>query len=262
MSTVMLSRLGRVLVMLGAGLMAASPTPVAAQVPAPPATVVGVVRDSGGQPIAGVEVWLRGSDLYTHTAANGGFRLAGAPPGASRMTVRRMGYEPTTFDIELRSGLVDSLVVSLTTVPTTLAGVSVEEARMTRSKRLLPGFWERKARGFGHYLTREEIEASDSRDFTDILRMTPGVSVVTVNGRRSLRFGRSMGQRGDCPPQYWVDGMRIENGTPDDFRPSDVEALEVYAGPSTIPAQFAARSLQIGQRTCGAIVVWTRLPGS
>ena len=256
-----LSCLGSALAMIVA-VTVAVPARVMAQVPLPSATVVGVVRDSGGQPIAGVEVWLKGSDFHTHTAENGGFRLAGAPAGASKMSVRRMGYEPTTFDVELHSGLVDSLVVSLTAVPTTLAGMTVEDVRMTRSKRFLPGFWERRTRGFGHYLTRDEIEATDSHDFTDILRMTPGVSIVTVNGRRTVRFGRSIGLRGDCPPQYWVDGMRIENGSPDDFHPGDVEALEVYAGPSTIPAQFAARSAQIGQRTCGAIVVWTRLPGS
>ena len=133
---------------------------------------------------------------------------------------------------------------------------------MTLSKRLLAGFWERRSRGFGHYLTRDEIDAVGAHDFTDVLRMTPGVNIITVNGRRSVRFGRSMGLRGDCPPQYWVDGMRIENGSPDDFVPGDLEALEIYSGPSTVPPQFAARSVQIGTRTCGAIVVWTRLPGS
>ena len=56
--------------------------------------------------------------------------------------------------------------------------------------------------------------------------------------------------------------MRVENASPDEFPPSDLEALELYSGPSTIPAQFAPRSFTIGQRTCGAIVIWTRLPGS
>ena len=240
--------------------MIAAVVPLMAQ--APLTTLVGVVRDSAGIPVPGAEVWLRGSDLYTHTAENGGFRLPGAPPGAVRVTVRRMGFEPTTIELQLRSGRIDSLIVSLTILATTLAGVTVEDERMTRSKRLLSGFWERRSRGFGHYFTRDEIQAKEAHDFTDIVRMTPGVNVVTVNGRRSLRFSRNFGVRGDCPPQYWVDGMRVENATPDEFPPTDVEALELYAGAATIPPQFAPRSFTIGQRTCGAIVIWTRLPGS
>lgn len=246
--------------MLLAGAIIAGSAVVQAQTP--PTTLVGVVRDSSGNPVSGVEVWIRGSDLYTHTGENGGFRLPGAPAGAARVTVRRMGFESSTFDLQLRSGQVDSLIVSLTMIPTALAAVNVEEERMTRSKRLLSGFWERRSRGFGHYLTRAEIESKDPHDFTDVVRMTPGVSVVTVGGRRSIRFSRGSGIRGDCPPQYWVDGMRVENASPDEFPPSDLEALELYAGASTIPAQFAPRSFTIGQRTCGAIVIWTRLPGS
>lgn len=235
-------------------------SPLLAQ--APRATLVGSVRDSAGSPLPGVEVWLRGSDLYTHTADNGGFRLPGAPPGAARVTVRRMGFEPTTFDLQLHAGQTDSLVVSLNMVATTLAGVTVEEERTTRSKRLLAGFWERRARGFGHYFTRDEIEARDPHEFTDIVRTTPGVSISTINGRQSIRFSRNAGTRVDCPPLYWVDGMPVQNATPDEFPPQDVEALEVYAGAATIPPQFAPRIMTFGPRTCGAIVIWTRLPGS
>ena len=240
--------------------MLAVAAPVTGQ--AASATLVGVVRDSAGRPVPMVEVWLRGTDLHTHTADNGGFRLPGAPPGAVTVALRRMGFEPATIDVQLRAGQIDSLVVSITMVATSLSGVTIEEERMTRSKRLLAGFWDRRSRGFGHYITRDDIEARDPHDFTDIVRTKPGVSVFTVNGRRAIRFSRHAGVRGDCPPQYWVDGMRIENASPDEFPPQDVEAIELYAGASTMPPQFAPRSFTIGQRTCGAIVIWTRLPGS
>ena len=235
-------------------------SPLRAQAPA--ATLVGTVRDSAGSPVPGVEVWLRGSDLYTHTADNGGFRLPGAPPGAARVTVRRMGFAPTTFDLQLHAGQTDSLVVSLSVVAATLDGVIVEDERDSRSKRLLAGFWERRSRGFGHFLTRDEIEARNPHEFTDMVRTTPGVSIVTINGRQSIRFSRSVGTRVDCPPQYWMDGMPVQNATPDEFQPQDVEALEVYAGAATIPSQFAPRTVSFGPKTCGAIVIWSRLPGS
>lgn len=233
--------------------------PLAAQATS---SLVGLIRDSSGHPIPGVEVWLRGSDMYTHTNDAGGFRIPNTPVGPVKVTVRRLGFEQTTVDLTLRAGQQDSLVVALTSVAANLPGVLVEDEHMTRSKRLLAGFWERRSRGFGHYYTRDDIEKRDAHDFADIVRMTPSVSIVSVNGRKQIRFSRSPGIRGDCPPQYWVDGMRIEGATPDEFPPQDVEAIELYAGSATIPPQFAPRIQTTRTQTCGAVVIWTRLPGT
>jgi Carboxypeptidase regulatory-like domain/TonB-dependent Receptor Plug Domain len=222
--------------------------------------LVGMVKDSAGIPLQGVEVWLRGTDLYAHTGADGGFRLAGVPAGSAKVMLRRLGFEQATVDLDLRAGRTDSLVVSLTAVVANLPGVVVEAD--ARSKQLLPGFWDRRSKGFGHFFTRDEIEAAHPQDFTDILRTTPGVNITSISGRRQVRFSRAaFNTRGDCPPQYWVDGMRVENASADEFPPQDVEALEVYAGAATIPSQFAPRAVQV-QKTCGAIVIWTRLPGT
>lgn len=225
------------------------------------ASLVGVVRDTTGAPVSGVEVWLRGSDLYTHTADNGGFRLLDINPGDAKLTVRRMGYEPITVDIRLSAGVRDTVVISMSMVAASIAGVNVEEERMTRSTRLLKGFWDRRASGFGHFVTRDEIDAKNAHNFTDLVRMTPGLSVITVGGRQSIRF-RNSGGRGDCPPQYWLDGNRIENAGPDEFVPGTIEAVEIYNGVATIPPQFSPKMVSFGGKTCGAIVVWSRLPGT
>ena len=225
------------------------------------ASLVGVVRDTAGAPVPGVEVWLRGSDLYTHTADNGGFRLLDITPGNSRLTVRRMGYEPITVNITLSAGVRDTVVISMSMVAASIEGVSVEEERMTRSTRLLKGFWDRRASGFGHFMTRDEIDAKDAHYFTDLVRMTPGVTVITVSGRQSIRL-RNTGGRGDCPPQYWLDGLRLDNAGPDEFTPGTIEAVEIYNGISTTPPQFAPRTFTFGPKTCGTIVVWSRLPGT
>ena len=225
------------------------------------ASLVGVVRDTAGAPVAGVEVWLRGSDLYTHTADNGGFRLLDITPGRARLTVRRMGFEPITHEITLSPGVRDTVVISMSMVAASIEGMSIEEERMTRSTRLLKGFWDRRASGFGHFVTREEIEAKEAHNFTDLVRMTPGLSVMTVGGRQTIRF-RSTGGTRDCPPQYWIDGIRMENAGPDEFVPGSIEAIEIYNGISTTPVQFAPRMVSFGPRTCGTIVVWSRLPGT
>jgi hypothetical protein len=242
------------------GIMLALAAPFVAQ--AQTTTLVGLIRDSTGHGIPGVEVWLRGSDLYTLTNDAGGFRMANSPVGAVKITVRRMGYEQATVDLTLRAGQTDSLIVALTAIAARLPGMLVEDEAMTRSKKLLAGFWERRSRGFGHFYTREDIERRGAHDFAEMVRMTPGITILSVNGRKSVRFSRSPGVRGDCPPQYWVDGMRVENASPDEFPPGDVEAVELYAGSATIPPQFAPRVQSIRTQTCGAVVIWTRLPGT
>ena len=242
------------------GILLALAAPFVAQ--AQTTTLVGLIRDSTGHGIPGVEVWLRGSDLSTHTNDAGGFRMPNSPVGAVKVTVRRMGFEQATIDLTLRAGQTDSLVVALSAIAASLPGVLVEDEATSRSKRLLSGFWERRSRGFGHFYTRDDIERRDAHDFADIVRMTAGITVLTVNGRKVVRFSRSPGIRGDCPPQYWVDGMRVENASPDEFPPGDVEAIELYAGSATIPPQFAPRMQNVRSQTCGAVVIWTRLPGT
>ena len=223
------------------------------------AILVGMVRDSAGNAIPGVEVRILGSDLaVARTDDAGGFRLTNLAAGPSSVKVRRMGFAPATVDVRLRPGRTDSLVVSLSAIAASLPGVLVEDEYEARSHRLLAGFWDRRSRGFGNYVTRDEIEQRNPQDFIDIARLVPSLTVVTRGGRKVLRFNRGGGAR-DCPPQYFVDGMRIESGMPDEFAPQDVEAVEFYSGPATLPPQFAPRPFSY---TCGAIVIWTRIPGA
>ena len=201
---------------------------------------------------------LHRDTLAVRTNDSGGFRMPNLPLGPATMSVRRMGFTPSTAEVRVRAGQTDSLVFVLTPLATTIAGVLVEDEHEAKSRRMLAGFWERRSRGFGYFLTRDQIVQRDARNFVDLTRMVPSVTVALKNGRPTIRFTR--GQLGrDCPPQYIVDGMRIENGSPDEFVPEDVEALELYSGPSTIPPQFAPR---FNSYTCGAVVIWTRLPGT
>jgi hypothetical protein len=242
-------------------LVASGSLAAQAQAPAaslmPPATLVGSVRDSAGHPLGNAEIWLRGSDLYTHTNDAGGFRLPAVPEGDFKVSVRRLGYAPALVDIKLRSGQIDSLVLELTPSAASLPGVLVTDEADSRNKRLLAGFWDRREKGFGHFFTREEIEKRDPHEFVDIVRTTPGLQIVTRGGRPAIRF-RQTGNR-DCAPQYWVDGVRVENASPDEFTPHDVEGIEVYNGAATTPSQFAPKPTTIA---CGTIVIWTRLPGT
>ena len=247
----LLHRTGAILVVL-----ALSALPVAVRAQGPYAGLVGIVRDSTGTPLRDVQVRL-GSGPRAITNEKGGFAFASLSPGVTMVSVRRLGFAPDSLSLILRGGRVDSLVLVMTSMAAELPGVTVEDEADARSHRLLAGFWERRSRGFGNFMTRDEIEARGARDFVDLTRMIPSLHVVTMNGRRALRFNGSLQPR-DCPPQYVVDGMRIEQGSPDEFSPHDIEAIEFYSGPATTPPQFTNRAFT---HTCGVIVIWTRLPG-
>jgi hypothetical protein len=232
--------------------------PGASRAQGPYAGLVGIVRDSLGHPIPNVQVQLNGGSAFrTLTGETGGFTFGTLSPGVTMLSVRRLGFAPDSLRLVLRPGRVDSLVLVMSPVAADLPGVTVEDESTDRSHRLLAGFWERRSRGFGNFLTRDQIEKRDAHDFVDLTRMVPSVHVINMDGRRTLRFNGTLMPR-DCPPQYVVDGMRIENGSPDEFSPQDIEAVEFYSGPATIPPQFTNRSFS---HTCGVIVIWTRLPG-
>lgn len=250
------SRFGRAGATLVALALCALPAPSSAQ--GSFAGLVGIVRDSAGQPVRDVQIRLSGAAARrTLTGDSGGFAFESLPPGPTLVSLRRLGFAPDSTRIILRAGRTDSLVLVLESMASKLPGVLVEDEMDARSHRLLAGFWERRSRGFGSFLTRDEIDKRDAHDFVDLTRMIPSLRVVNLNGRRTLRFNGSLQPR-DCPPQYVVDGMRIESGSPDEFTPTDIEAVEFYSGPATTPPQFTNRAFN---HTCGVIVIWTRLPG-
>jgi hypothetical protein len=80
-----------------------------------------------------------------------------------------------------------------------------------------------------------------------------------VASGKGIRFSTITSlRRGDCVPDLFLDGQRAPNMELDDVSLSDIEAVELYSRISTLPAQFAP-----GNRTpCGAIVIWTRIPGT
>lgn len=222
------------------------------------AGLVGIVRDSAGRPLRDVQIRLSGPTApRTLTGDAGGFAFGALQPGPTMVSLRRLGFAPDSTQVILRAGRTDSLVLVMESMAAKLPGVLVEDEMDARSHRILAGFWERRSRGFGNFMTRDDIEKRDAHDFVDLTRMIPSLRIVTLNGRRTLRFNGSLQPR-DCPPQYVVDGMRIEQGSPDEFTPSDIEAIEFYSGPATTPPQFTNRAFT---HTCGVIVIWTRLPG-
>ena len=241
---------------LGCGLLL-SGTAVAAQQPnRATGTVVGLVRDDAGKPIPAVETSSGVDGPRIRSDRLGRFVLSGLPAGAVTLYFRRLAYAPDTATIDVPSNDTTNIDVTLTVVAHRLSAVVVQDDPNYR--RILHDFESRRKSGFGHFITRGDIDRRQPRLMSDMLRMIPGAVLVPgPAGTSRLRFGRAAGAR-DCPPQYWMDGLPLDgNFNIDDIAPMDVEGVEIYAGPSVTPAQFSGMNTTAA---CGTVAIWTRVP--
>jgi len=223
-----------------------------------PRALFGLVNDSLGHAVPGAEVRSRGNVVVAFSDDSGRFHVAQMPLGARGVFVRRLGFAPARALITPGPGTIDSVHVTLRAIAQSLPEITVEEQHDSLSRKVLAEFWARRARGLGKFVTRDEIEQKGASRFVDVVRSVSSVTIQNSRGRPDIRFrGAGPGSMfHDCPPQYWLDGIPLMNGSADEFSPDNVEAIELYAGPATTPPQFNARG-----QTCGTVVVWSRLPG-
>jgi hypothetical protein len=192
--------------------------------------------------------------VTTATDSTGRFAFAGLLAGPTRLTARRLGFEPHDTPMHLADDRSDTVTIVLAMLARDLPGVTSTALGSAR----LSEFERHRLSGAGVYLDRKQIEARRTQYLSDLVRRTPGVRVLTDrNGRAALRMGRASGAR-DCPPDFWIDGVRAQFFSVDDMPVADIEALEIYRGPSGVPPEYNAR---LGNPGCGAIVIWTRVPG-
>lgn len=221
--------------------------------------ISGTVKDSAGTPIPGVEVVLLQLKGFARSDSLGVFRFTSVPTGNRQLHFRRLGFAPKSIDAKVAEGQDLALSVVLEASATEIEGMTVEE--LTHRRQMLSDFYDRSARGFGHFVTREQIEKRNPMNLSDMMRMIPGARLVPIRGTSysALRFNRAqMGNR-DCPPQYWVDGVKAWNLNIDDIVPQDVEGIEIYSGASTVPPQYNTKE---GTTICGVVLIWTRIPGT
>jgi Carboxypeptidase regulatory-like domain/TonB-dependent Receptor Plug Domain/Gram-negative bacterial TonB protein C-terminal len=216
--------------------------------------VAGVVRDSSGARLSGASVTVAGTVLRATTDTGGRFRVVGLPAGASTLQVRRLGYRAALVPVSVESGATGSVTVTLLPVPRELDPVLVEASRQP-SVRYLQGFYERRSKGHGHFITRDQLSTRNWSDMTDVLRsLVPAVRITS--SRMARNAVRLRGSR--CAPLVWLDGAPAMAGEfdLDVISPETVSGIEIYAGPATVPVEFrSARGLE----ACGVIVVWSRV---
>jgi hypothetical protein len=217
------------------------------------ARVVGRVVDSTGAPVARAEVMVKpGTGLRVVTNDSGDFEFPAAPSGRVEFLVRRLGYQPGSFDATLKPGIAQHVTLPLTAVIAELPGILVED---TVTHPWLRVFERHRHEEYGTFFTRADIVKSQARITSDLLRRVPGVMFANVRGSLHVLFTRGGRMARPCEPAIFVHHIAY-SGVLDDFTPDDIEAIEVYTGISTVPAELWGEQAH----TCGAIVLWTREP--
>jgi Carboxypeptidase regulatory-like domain/TonB-dependent Receptor Plug Domain len=219
--------------------------------------VRGLVLDSTQAPVPEVAVAVVAAHQVTRTDQQGRFSLSKLPPGDVEFSIRRIGFQPATLKRTIPANDVDTFTVVLAELPQALDAMSVTERHHRQG---VEEFYFRRAQGLsGVFFTRDDISNQRASTPSDLMRTTPGVRLVRVGSGKGVRFPGNTGiRRGDCQPVVWLDGQSAPGMELDDIPLHDIEGIELYRGVSNTPGQF----WRAGASQCGAIVVWTRVPGT
>ena len=218
--------------------------------------LVGFVRDTAGVPVEDAIVEIPGS--LGRSDARGAFRLWTNDVDTLSISIRRLGYTAINAMLTARNRRWDTVVVELERNARSLAPLTVSEPATRRAVGLRE-FEERRAKGLGVFVTRQEIAARNTARPSDLLRGAKGVRLVKLrDGTYGVRFALYSSSRSSCSPDMWLDGQRVRGMEMDDLTANDIEAMELYESWSTVPAQFSPAATM----PCGTIVIWTRVPGS
>lgn len=241
-------------------------SPAAAQI------LRGTVADSAsGQPLSGAHVSVlnaRGVTVRdTVTGASGDFTFDLPVIGSYRVRAVRIGYagritEPIGVDAKLESRIRLVLrpnPLSLDTLTVVAESVATEQwVPWLADVR----FYDRRHKGFGHFLTRQEIEKKQPEVVTDLLRDMPGIRLACPSRRSCSILMPAAGLMfigKTCAPTVVLDGAVVSvggtggSGDVNWENPHDLEAIEVYPSPAGLPVQYAGY-----MSPCGAVLLWSR----
>lgn len=246
--------------LLAAALLAIASPAAAQDAPGdsvPTATLTGrVVSAMTGGPLENARVVLRNSGRGTITDSTGHFVIPNAPAGRDTVRVSLIGFAEEAVPLTLEPNRTTRVTLLLSETVLKVEDITVEVTQRDRSGKL-SGFYERKKKGFGHFITPEQIEERNAQRPSDYLRGVPGVSVSASRlGRAQVRITRNPVGK-NCNPVVWIDGVPHHDFHIDQINRDDILAMEIYRGPSEAPARFTFRA-----EGCGIIVVWTQSGGT
>ena len=218
-------------------------------------TIRGRVTDaSNQQPLADVQVSVAGTTHGGATGLNGEFVIANVPIGERTLTVRRIGYTPTSRPVTVTAIAEARVEIAMNVTATELDKVVVTGTVLGAEKRTL-----------GNSVTAvdvaEVVQKAPVMNVTEVLQgKSPGVTLLPGSGTPGtsgeIRI-RGMGSLSGYKPVIYIDGIRY-NAEPtgnfpaggfgvsasslafatqvtsalDHLNPNDIESIEILKGPS------------------------------
>ncbi len=212
-----------------------------------------VASSQTGKPISGARVSIPEIQYGAITDEEGNFTIEELPAGLYDVRVHYLGYSTNQRPIRLQPGRVTNATFLLERDVLEVADLTVEVKRTNRVDPMAD-FKRRMERGFGEFITREEIEKRNPQHTSDLLRTVPGVDVGPVRRGRAQITMRRAGRQ--CQPVVFLDGVMTRNYNIDNLQPGAIEGIEVYRRGSETPPQFTLSSTG-----CGVLVIHTRTGG-
>jgi hypothetical protein len=220
-------------------------------------TVAGVVVDSGGRPVANVEVLVRSAGVGARSDSAGAFRLRDVPAGPHLLQVRRIGIGPLVLPLTIAAGDNPEIEIVVDLAVQELPGVDVRATGARHAVGRIGGsdFAERQRYGMGTFFSRARIDSMRPTRVADIIRQARGFRIVPApyNKVRVVSTRGMISLRG-CEPRLFLEGVPVPQDALSELSVDHLEAVEAYAGPAVTPQEFGGT-----QASCGAVVLWLRV---
>lgn len=241
--------------------LVASFSPVDAQ----EGSVVGVVTDETGVPVAGASVVLVGTGIATITDTEGGFSLS-AEPGTYRVQVRLIGYGQLIQSVSISDSEVTRLELVLSRMAVPLEDLVATVAAVAERR-------DRVGTDIERVDVTRALERFSQPTLSDLINTrAPGVTITRASGEvgtaSQIRVRAATSLTQDNTPLVYLDGIRISNevaGGPDnvffvggqtisrldDISPEDIASVQVVKGPS-------ATALYGAEAAAGVLIIETK----
>ncbi len=179
----------------------------------------GYVSDStGGDPLAGVNVFLEGTSFGNATDIEGAFRIVGVPPNTYTVKVSCVGYETREFAVDL--SVQEQVTVQIRLLPTVIAG---EEILVTaqRKGQIAAINQQLTSNAIVNIVSEERIQELPDANAAEAIGRLPGVSLTRSGGEASHVLIRGLSDKFSV---VTIDGVRM-SPTNDNDRGTDLSTI-------------------------------------
>jgi hypothetical protein len=231
---------------------------VAAPLAAQSGVIRGVITDSAGRPIRGVEVLALKTDRAGRTDAQGLYTITRVPWGQTVVMARLLGYRPAEQAVTVGDSGEATLNLTLGT-----AIQIIDTVRITSHDHCQPyrfdGFDCRRDAGIGQFRGPEELRALRSVYWADMFEGFAGLRRVPFQNENLDRDWTISPTTGWRCLKIGFNG-REPTARETIVRPEDIYAIEHYDVYEKVPEAYKRLAWPGDQREpCSLIMYWTRV---